>query len=106
MIKTLAEIRQPWKALKSADATIVVAAKEDKYLQQNCAVATENILVEAGPKKELEAAGWGCIPIWMRFLWSARYSSCLKGSAGQHCCLRISEGGTSEKKYRYIQNTL
>jgi len=46
-LDVLADIRQPWRQLRGAAAVIVVSAKEDKYLQQNCAAATENILIEA-----------------------------------------------------------
>lgn len=40
-------IRPTWKALKGAAAAIIVAASENKYLQQNCSAATENILIAA-----------------------------------------------------------
>ena len=43
----LSSIRAPWKALQSAGAAIVVASRADKYLEQNCAAAAENILLAA-----------------------------------------------------------
>lgn len=43
----LSGIRAPWIALKSAGAAIVIASLADKYLEQNCAAAAENILLAA-----------------------------------------------------------
>lgn len=43
----LSKIRSAWKALNSAAAAIVIASRDDKYMEQNCAAAAENILLSA-----------------------------------------------------------
>lgn len=43
----LSAIRPYWKMLASADAAIVVAGVDGRYLQQDCAAATQNILLAA-----------------------------------------------------------
>lgn len=46
-LKKLSELRQYWKMLSKAEAAILVAGVKDKYFEQNCAAATENILLAA-----------------------------------------------------------
>ena len=46
-LNELSMIRPYWKMLSSAQAAIVVAGAEGRYLQQDCAAATENILLAA-----------------------------------------------------------
>ena len=47
VLKKLSELRQYWKMLPNAGAAIVVAGIHDKYFEQNCAAATQNILLAA-----------------------------------------------------------
>lgn len=47
MLKELSGLRKYWKVLSKAEAAILVAGTDDKYFQQNCAAATQNILLAA-----------------------------------------------------------
>ena len=47
LLKQLSAIRKPWHALVTAGAAIVICGREEKYLQQDCAAAAENILLLA-----------------------------------------------------------
>lgn len=46
-LKELSELRKYWKMLPQAEAAIVVAGIYDKYFEQNCAAAVQNILLAA-----------------------------------------------------------
>ncbi|MDO4288447.1 MAG: nitroreductase family protein [Eubacterium sp.] len=43
----LSSLKPQWSMLKQAAAAILVLGRYDKYFQQNCAAATENILLDA-----------------------------------------------------------
>jgi nitroreductase len=47
ILDELSKLRKYWYMLNQADAAIVVAGKKDKYFEQNCAAATQNILLSA-----------------------------------------------------------
>ena len=57
----LSRVRAPWKMLSNADAAIVIAGTKGKYLQQDCAAATQNILLAAASMK-LAACWLGLYP--------------------------------------------
>lgn len=47
MLNKLSRLRKYWKMLPYAGAAIVVSGIYDKYFEQNCAAATQNILLAA-----------------------------------------------------------
>lgn len=47
ILRGISRLKPQWYMLKNAAAAILVAGKKDKYFQQNCGAAAENILLAA-----------------------------------------------------------
>lgn len=61
ILKKMSELRHNWKTLAKANAAIVVAGTRDKYFEQNCAAATQNILL-AGMEYRIGSVWLGLQP--------------------------------------------
>ncbi len=47
LLQELSSYRKYWKVLQKAKAAIIVTGQKDEYFSQNCAAATQNILLAA-----------------------------------------------------------